>query len=279
VALTRDASDVSFGEFLNTVPPIVRLVLAIVITAGVSMLCVHLFYSKLLEINTAPKKVNDDDPDPPPGVKDISGRLIALTTFAFVFLLGFGFSQFWSTAKDARDAVLNEATDYQRAVSAAQRLPSDQAQVMTAALEKYRVSTIQTEWPLMLEADSSALAQARFGNAAQLTETMYAEKDSQDSSSSAWTQMTAAVDDLLSNAIDRSNALPSPLAVSMVLLVFVLGLINLVAIALFQPAHKKANLLVVGMMATLTAFLLFVLVEISNPYTGAGAVTAVLLER
>jgi hypothetical protein len=32
-------------------------------------------------------------------------------------------------------------------------------------------------------------------------------------------------------------------------------------------------------MATLTAFLLFVLVEISNPYTGAGAVTAVLLER
>jgi hypothetical protein len=270
---------VSFGEFLNTVPPIVRLLLAIAITAGVSMLCVHLFYSKLLEINTAPKKVNDDDPDPPPGVKDISGRLIALTTFAFVFLLGFGFSQFWSTAKDARDAVLNEATDYQRAVSAAQRLPSDQAQVMTAALEKYRASTIQTEWPLMLEADSSALAQARFGNAAQLTETMYAEKDSQDSSSSAWTQMTAAVDDLLSNAIDRSNALPSPLAVSMVLLVFVLGLINLVAIALFQPAHKKANLLVVGMMATLTAFLLFVLVEISNPYTGAGAVTAVLLER
>jgi hypothetical protein len=279
VGLTRDASDVSFGDFLTTVPPIVRLLLAIVITAGISMLCVHLFHSKLLEINATPKKANDDDPDPPPGVKDISGRLIALTTFAFVFLLGFGFSQFWSTAKDARDAVLNEATDYQRAVSAAQRLPSDQAQAMTAALEKYRASTIQTEWPLMLEADSSALAQARFDNAAQLTETMYAEKDSQDSSSAAWTQMTDAVDDLLSNAIDRSNALPSPLAVSMVLLVFVLGLINLVAIALFQPAQKKANLLVVGMMAALTGFLLFVLVEISNPYAGAGAVTAVLLGR
>jgi len=150
---------------------------------------------------------------------------------------------------------------------------------MTAALEKYRASTIQTEWPLMLEADSSALAQARFDNAAQLTETIYAEKDSQDSSSAAWTQMTDAVDDLLSNAIDRSNALPSPLAVSMVLLVFVLGLINLVAIAFFQPAQKKANLLVVGMMAALTGFLLFVLVEISNPYAGAGAVTAVLLSR
>jgi hypothetical protein len=62
-------------------------------------------------------------------------------------------------------------------------------------------------------------------------------------------------------------------------LVFVLGLINLVAIALFQPAQKKANLLVVGMMAALTGFLLFVLVEISNPYAGAGAVTAVLLDR
>ena len=269
----------SFADFLNAVPPIIRLLLAIVITAGVSMVLVHVFHSRILAINTAPKRVNDDDPDPPPGVKDISGRLIALTTFAFVFLLGFGFSQFWSTAKDARDAVLNEATDYQRAVSAAQRLPSDQAQVMVAALEDYRTRTVEIEWPLMLEADSNALAQARFDTAAQLTETMYAEKDSQDSSSGAWTQMTAAVDDLLSNAIARSNALPSPLAVSMVLLVFVLGLINLIAIALFQPAHKKANLLVVGMMATLTGFLLFVLVEISNPYAGAGAVTAILFDR
>ena len=269
----------SFADFLNTVPPFVRLLLAIAITAGVSMLCVHLFHSKILEINAAPKKANDDDPDPPPGVKDIGGRLIALTTFAFVFLLGFGFSQFWSTAKDARDAVLNEANDYQRAVSAAQLLPSDQAQVMVAALEQYRASTTQTEWPLMVSANSNALDQARFDTAAQLTDTMYAAKNSQDSSNPAWTQMVEAVDDLLSDAIDRSNALPSPLAVSMVLLVFVLGLINLIAIALFQPAHKKANLLVVGMMATLTAFLLFVLVEISNPYAGAGAVTAVLLER
>ena len=46
----------SFADFLNTVPPFVRLLLAIAITAGVSMLCVHLFHSKILEINAAPKK-------------------------------------------------------------------------------------------------------------------------------------------------------------------------------------------------------------------------------
>lgn len=269
----------SFADFQDSVPPILRLLLAIGLTVGLSILFVHLFHTQLLELNAAPKKDKDDDPDPPPGVKDISGRLIALTTFAFVFLLGFGFSQFWSTAKDARDAAFNESVDYQRVVGGAERLPAGQNGPVLQALEEYRLGVATIEWPLMQSADSDALATARYDAGKKLGDALAAVRTSADANNPVWSKFSSSVDDLLDDAIDRTNALPSPMAVSVIVLVFVLGIANLVAIAIFQPARKKANLVLVAMMAAITGFLLFALVEISNPYTGAGAVTSLLLNR
>ena len=266
----------SFSAFMLDVPPWLRLLLAIVITVAASVVCVRLFHHHILRINTAPKKVNDDDPDPPPGVKDISGRLIALATFAFVFLLGFGFGQFWNTAKDGRDAVLSEATDYQRAVGLAERLPDDQSAALVSALEKYRQSITEVEWPLMEKADSAALVQARYDSGGALMTTILDTRPSDASSNPVWTNFESAIDDMLDDGVDRTNAIPSPMAVSIIFVVIVLGLTNLFAIAMFQPASRRWNLLVVGGMAALTAFLLFALVEISNPYTGAGAITPAL---
>lgn len=275
-----NAAHVSFADLLNTVPPVVRLAVAVVITVGLSVVLVHVFHSRILAINEPPKNAEGDDRNPPPGVKDISGRLIALTTFAFVFLLGFGFSQFWSTAKDARDAVTNEAIDYHRAIAAAKQLPPEQSAVVLGALEDYRTTVVEVEWPLMVNADTQALTETRFAAGQQLTDALMSVRDAkEDPGNPVWGTTAEAVNDLLSDAIDRTNALPSPLAISIVVLVFLLGLINLFAIALFQPARKKANLVVVAMMAAITGFLLFVLVEISNPYAGAGAITSHLLER
>lgn len=269
----------SFSDFMLDVPPIVRLGLAIGITVLVTVLCVHLFHAHILRINTVPKKENEDDPDPPPGIKDLGGRLIALATFAFVFLLGFGFGQFWDTAKDGRDAVLSEATDYQRAVGLAEQLPDDQAAVVVKALDDYRQSVVDVEWPLMVRADSNGLVQARYDSGGALADAILEARPSDAGSDPVWANLESSIDDLLDDAVDRTNALPSPMAVSIILLVFVLGLTNLIAIALFQPSSRKANLLIIASMAALTAFLLFVLVEISNPYTGAGAISPELMQR
>lgn len=267
------------AEFFNAVPSYLRLALAIGITVGVSVLFVYVFHSKILAINASPKaSENDPKADQPPSVRDISGRLIGLTTFSFVFLLGFGFGQFWGTAKDARDAVRNEATDYRRVVAAAERLPPTQGPAIISVLDDYRKNIINVEWPLMASAQTDELADAQFEAADTLTKAVYAIRDTDDSAD-VWEKFSAGLDDLLSDGLDRNNALPSARAVSNVILVFVLGLVNLFAIALFQPAHKKAHLTVVAMMAALTGFLLFALVEISNPYLGGGAITSRLLER
>ena len=268
----------SFSQFMLDVPPILRLLLAILITVTVTVICVHVFHSHILRINTAPKKANDDDPDPPPGVKDISGRLIALATFAFVFLLGFAFSQFWSTAKDGRDAVQSEAVHYQRAVGLAQQLPDAQSAMVLKALEDYRQSVVEVEWPLLVQADSSALIRARYDSGGALAQAILEVLPSDAGSSPVWRNLESSIDDLLDDADDRTNAIPSQMAVSIIILVVVLGLVNLIAIALFQPSTKRANLAVIASMAALTGFLLFAVVEISNPYTGAGAITPELVQ-
>lgn len=270
---------VSFSEYTYSVPTWMRLLLVIVISVVVVVLLIGAFHRHILKINAAPTKVNEDDPDPPPGIKDIAGRLIALATFAFVFLLGFGFSQFWTTAKDARDAVLSEATDFHRAVVLAQDLPQEQSVPVVAALDAYQTRIVEVEWPLMVSADSANLVQERYASGDALLTAITQARPSDASSSPVWANLDSTVGDLLDDAVDRTNAIPSPMAVSIIIIVIVLGLVNLLAIAVFQPASRRAHLLVVAAMAALTAFLVFSLVEISNPYNGAGSIIPSLTSR
>jgi hypothetical protein len=263
---------VSFSDYTHAVPPWIRLLLAIAVSVVAVVLLIGFLHRHILAINAAPTKAKDDDPDPPPGIKDIAGRLIALATFAFVFLLGFGFAQFWSTAKDARDAVLSEATDFQRAVTLAQDLPQGQSAAVVDALDAYRTRIVDVEWPLMRSADSVNLVQERYASGDALLKAIKEARPSDASSSPVWANLDSTIGDLLDDAVDRTNAIPSPMAVSIIIIVIVLGLVNLLAIAAFQPASRRAHLLMVAAMAALTAFLVFSLVEISNPYVGAGSI-------
>ena len=51
-----------------------------------------------------------------------------------------------------------------------------------------------------------------------------------------------------------------------------LGIANLVLCAIFQPARLGPSLVLIGVMATVTAFLFFIVVEVSNPYLGGAAI-------
>ena len=255
---------VSFSEFTYSVPAWVRLLLVVVISVVAVIVLIGRFHRHILALNTAPVKVNDDDPDPPPGIKDIAGRFIALATFAFVFLLGFGFAQFWSTAKDARDAVQSEATDFQRAVALAQDLPQGQSSAVGAALNAYQARIVEIEWPLMVSADSVKLVQARYISGEDLLTAIRAVRPSDASSDPLWVNLDSMVSNLVDDAVERTNALPSPMAASIIMIVIVLGIVNLLAVAA---------------MTALTAFLVFALVEISNPYNGIGGIISSLMAR
>ena len=277
---TRESSAVNFAAFQDAISPTVRLIIALVLMVGISIGMVALFYKGILKVTAIPpKKVKDTDPDPPPSVRDVSNRVIALTTFGFVFLFGFAFSQLWGITKDARDAVLSESIDFHRVVALAAQLPDAQRTPMMNALNQYASTIENVEWPLMKAADTDALARVRFASSAKLTDAVYQTRATDQGDQVVWDKLTDSVDDLLSDGIDRTQALPGTLAAVIIGVVFVLGIVNLVTIASFQTTKRSTFLVVVGIMAGVTALMLFALIEISNPYSGAGALTSNLLHQ
>ena len=85
-------------------------------------------------------------------------------------------------------------------------------------------------------------------------------------------QLAQAVENMLTNGTSRIDQLPRPEVPAVIGLVFILAVINLAVTAAFQPATRNQNLFLIAMMGAILAVMLFVLVEASNPYLGAGAV-------
>lgn len=84
-----------------------------------------------------------------------------------------------------------------------------------------------------------------------------------------WTSLSNALADLTSNGTERIDAAPQPYVPTMVGIIALLGITNLALVAAFQPARKGPNIFLIGVMSVITALLLFVLIEASNPFLGA----------
>ena len=280
---------VTFSTFMVDVPPFWRLVLAIGITVGVTLLMVWLFHGRVLALNAKDEMAKDarnarkqaaedagetfDEPPLPAPAYELSGRAIGLTTTAFVFLLAFVFGNFWQASKAATAATEAEAADFARARVVASKIAPDKGgpQVL-AALEAYQNDVMNQQWPLLEHADSPAayttLVEAGLPVADALLEASKAGADN----APEWESLTSAVDDMFDQGRNRVDALPNRAAPGALAVIFILGITNLVLVALFIPVRLGANLFLMGMMAAITALLLFIVVEASNPYVGATAV-------
>lgn len=280
---------VTFSTFMVDVPPVLRLLLAIGITVGVTLLMVRLFRRKVLALNATDDIAKDarnarkqaaedagepfDEPPLPPPAYELSGRVIGLTTTAFVFLLAFVFGNFWQASKAATSATEAEAAEFSRARVVAAQLPADKGgPQLVAALEAYQQDVVDTQWPLLEQADSAAaystLLDAGLPVAQALLEASKAGADELPE----WDSLKTAVDNMFDQGRYRVDALPNNAAPGALAVIFTLGIMNLALVALFIPARLGANVFLMAMMATITALLLFVVVEASNPYVGATAV-------
>ena len=82
----------------------------------------------------------------------------------------------------------------------------------------------------------------------------------------AWGNLETAVNDMLLAGTDRINAIPLPAAMSWVYLVFTLGMVANIALALSTPARLRFGLPVMCLAAFITALLVFLAFELCNPY-------------
>jgi hypothetical protein len=280
---------VTFSTFMVDVPPFWRLVLAIGITVGVTLLMVRIFHGRVLALNAKDELAKEarnarkeaaeeagetfDEPPLPAPAFELSGRAIGLTTTAFVFLLAFVFGNFWQASKAATAATEAEAADFARARVVASKIAPDKGgPQLVAALEAYQDDVMNKQWTLLEHADSPAaytsLIEAGLPVADALLEAAKAGADT----APEWDSLKAAVDDMFDQGRNRVDALPNRAAPGALAVIFILGITNLVLVALFIPVRLGANLFLMGMMAAITALLLFIVVEASNPYVGATAV-------
>lgn len=272
------------------VPAGVRLLLAVAISVGISLAFVWVFHDRMLRLDDKnseadEKAENDKDGDPdaprPPKVPNtvyLAQRVLGLTATGFVFLLAFTFGSFWGNHTEASSAILDEGTMFARALTIAQMIPADQGGTqLVAALDNYRVDITEVQWPLLQHADAAgAYAVQMQATGAIGKATVEAGKEGANEMPE-WNLLTETLTNMNADAVQRIAQLPSSNVPTILVMIGFLGLMNLVLTAAFQPARRGPNLLLIGVMAGITALLMFLLVEASNPFIGGGAVSIPIL--
>ena len=271
----------SVATFLNDVPPVVRLFLALLVTVGITLLMVWLMHARclaLVSLDMSPAdeggEHDDSTPEEPrtPPARELAGRVLALTGVGIIFLFTFTFANFWNNAQAATTAVQNEEWAYSRALASAEALPSSVGTAaIVQALHTYAHSVQTDEWSLMRRADARGASHLHAQRADDVAKAVLAASNSDAAKSPAWSSMEGAISDMISDGSDRIMQLPGPSAPAAIFLIFVLGISNLAITAAFQPTRLRPTLVLMGLMATITGLLLFLVVEASNIYVGGGA--------
>lgn len=276
--------------FMIEVPPMARLLLAMLLFVGITVTVVALFHQRIVALGNGapwPPPANADELSftqaheerglyEPPPPDDLAGRIITITGTAFVFLLAFTLSNFWSNAQDARTALQTEVADFNAALVAARLLPQGQErdEVLTA-LENYRQDVVEQEWPLLQRADSAAALAIHHRASVAVAGGLILTPSKSLKSAESYSEVRNAVLDMVDKGNDRINALPRSAAPSVVMLIFLLGLCNLAVAAAFLPSSLQTNLFLIGAYAAIIGFLIFIVVEASNPFVGGGQVLPV----
>lgn len=272
------AAGVNVAPFFDTVPAGLRLLMSIGITVGVSLLFAKLFYSRSLMLAQNPADSQDAAAEKVPHISDLSGKLLTFSNFVFVFLLGFTLGQFWSNDSDAQSAYNSFANDFTRVVIAAKDIPADQGgDTLMAAINDYRTSVLNDEWPLLAASDNYGASQVQIQAGTTLIKTITDVGASGANKLPSWDFLNSSLNDLGDSASQVIDAVPGSNTWRITALIMLLGVINLALIAIFQPTRRGAYYLIVGLLSGMTGLLFFILVEVSNPFTGSNAIVPHLM--
>lgn len=266
----------SYADYAASVPPGLQVLISVLVTVGVSVLLVWAFHGQLVQLAQEPEDPEDDSPQPPAS-HHLSGRIIQVTSVGFMFLFTFTVGQFVISARSADAATQLEAQYFSRAVSSAEQLPSGAGgDEVLAALSRYRTVVLTEEWPLMQRGDAGGAYELQGMVSTDVAKALNLAQESGAAESPSWGTLSSSVDEMLTAAVDRLGDVPSRNAVSLTLTVFFLGVVSLAMTAIFQPARRRLNLILIGVMAGVYGVLFYVVVELSNPFQGIGSVTSLM---
>lgn len=264
------------SRLLADLPPLVTLLIFIAVAVGIVLVVSWLFYDKFIlwaQFTPAPEKSGDDgDVETPaepvvPSTYDLFGRLVGFATLAFVFMLAFVLNTFWSNVQAAQSATQSEAANLARLSSLTADIPDRaSADAIQQAIVAYAESMAEEQWPLLSMADGPGASSAAIDANFALVQTIRQAQEADTSSSNIWSWIDSTVSDLGDDSEDRLAQLPASSASTRVWMVIILGLAMLLMTTAFFPTRVKAYRVCISILAALTALLVFVMVQASNPY-------------
>jgi hypothetical protein len=268
---------VDYADYAMSTPIVVQLALSIAVTAGVSVLLVWAFHGQLLKWAQDPKREDEDESPRPPPSYYLSGRIIQTTSVGFVFLFAFTVGQFVLNYRSADAASYLEAQYFSRALASATQLPVEAGRDdLVTALEDYRRIIVDEQWPLMERGDGLSAYAVQIEASAPLSAALDTSLALGASDYAVWDPLSTSVDEMLIAANDRLGDVPTGNAVSLVVVVIFLGAVSLAMTAAFQPASLGINLVLIGIMGATYGLLFYMVVELSNPFQGGGAIPPIL---
>lgn len=267
----------SYASYADSVPSMVQLLISMVFTAGLSILLVGLFHKQLIALAQEPHHDKESGEPYVPPAYHLSGRIIQVTSLAFVFLFSFTVGQFVINSRGADSATQLEAQYWSRLQITAEAVPAAQGgDLIRDAAANYRAVVLDQEWPLMARGDQRGAYQLQGEAATTVTEAISRAKEMGADQTEGWDAMTSAVDDMLTNGSARISYVPNQNAVSLSLAVIVLGAVSLAMASIYQPTRRRINMVLIGIMGAVYGFMFYLVVELSNPYQGGGAITSLL---
>ena len=260
-----------------TVPPFVQALLSVVLTVGISVVLVWACHRQLLVLSEEPKHSEDDPTPKPPAAYYLSGRIIQVTSLGFVFLFTFTVGQFMLNARSADNATQMEAQYFSRALVSAQELPADMGRDrVVEALSEYRAIVVDQQWPLMERGDSRGAYDVQTKASTIVGAALGEAQDRGAADTPNWDILATSVDEMFTSATDRLGDVPRQHSANLVLTALMLGIVSLAMTAIFQPARLGMNIVLIGIMAAVYGILFYMVVELSNPFQGSGALTPLL---
>ncbi|HAN70945.1 MAG TPA: hypothetical protein DCQ36_05075 [Actinobacteria bacterium] len=250
------------------------LLVFIAIAVGIVLLVSWIFYDKFILMAQVPPKPKEgeDDSDAPkepvvPGTYDLFGRMVGFTTLAFVFMLAFVLNTFWTNVQTAQSATQSESANLARLSSLAEDIPDPaSAAAVQKAVAEYAASITDVQWPLLRVADNTGATSAVFDANIALFQTIQQAQEADGSSSRVWNWIDSTMSDLGQDSADRLGQLPAGSAAARIWTVVILGLAMLIMTTAFMPTRVKPYRISISILAALTALMVFVMVQASNPY-------------
>ncbi len=200
---------------------------------------------------------------------DVAAAVFSMVGVLYALILAFVVIVVWENHSASTAEVNVEANEVSRLYFTARALPEPQRTEVMELAREYAAIVADEEWPLMALGQSSAKARAAVARMRVFIQAMQ--------------PATARDEILMSNSLDainalvdarraRTGALVSPVAPIMWVGLIAGSVITVAFTFIFDHSRYVLHLLMVGSMAALIAFTLWIVHDMSLPFSGLNAI-------